>query len=153
MKEARPRPHKIWSLWIWMLMRSSVTSFMVFCLMNEIEKCGPQQLREPLLSQIPWTSTRLPSSPSSSTLSTTSLLSLTLDFPSLFLPVFLLLSPQLYLFIQVKIVTVEKHHRKFKLYICITGLFWTWSDCFLLMTPNMPHCTSLMHFLTPGIHS
>lgn len=71
---------------------------------------------------------RLPSS----TLSTTSSLSLTLDFPSSFPPVFLAL-PSTLPFIQVKIVIAEKHHRKFKLYIYIAGLY----------------CTSLMHFKTP----
>ena len=49
-------------------------------------------------SQIPWTSRDYLPPLSSSTLSTTSLLSLTLDFPSLFPPVFLLLSTHLYLF-------------------------------------------------------
>ena len=76
---------------------------------------------------------------SSSTLSTTSLLSLTLDFPSLFPPVFLLFFPQLYLFIQVTIDIVEKHHKKFKLYIYIAGLFQTCWGCFLLLTLQICH--------------
>ena len=94
-------------------------------------------------SQIPWISRDYLPPLSSSTLSTTSLLSLTLDFPSLFPPVFLLLFPQLYLFIQVTIVIVEKHHKKFKLDIYIAGLFQTCWGCFLLLTLQICHIVHL----------